>query len=65
MKLKVLSSYQERDLILKAGQVYECTEAEAKRLMVDSPGSFEIYAEPKQARPTRNKQTRTTRSKSK
>lgn len=44
MQLRVLSRYQARDEIYEPGQILDLPEAEAERLLADSPGSFTTEA---------------------
>lgn len=43
MKLICLSKYENRELVFKAGEIFEADEKLARLLFTDSPGSFQEY----------------------
>lgn len=45
MKLKVIGRYRSRAVEYTAGDVIEVSEAEAKLLLADAPGCFEVAGE--------------------
>jgi len=49
-KLKCLNRYRNRNVVYNVGEIFNVDADIAAALMTDSPGSFELFAEPKPAR---------------